>query len=387
MYCNNCGARLEEGAVFCENCGAPVAGGAVVAPVAGGAASAAANSQTADPRPVDPQLQRHRGRYVAIAAGICSVLLAGGACGYYFGVYEPAQRAAEEQAAYDADHAECPVHLVVGGDGWDTSNGASKLPVSIQGTDLDGNAVDLVAYVDSDGNGVSLKAGEYKAEVAASPFGSDGSVWKVPCTTATFSFSPGNGEPVDLGDDKVFDLGSPIAPSKVTDEQISAARSYAEKGGCGSASDAGNLALVAMRARSAALHVENEGKAATQTSQTGSSASASGTSTVGQSYSNEYFSFNVPASWGSDWHVEHVNVRRQEDMHHPDKIWRLCHGNTCAFVFTLSTIDNGGYSSTIKELKLSNGFTFSLVNGQDGVDRGDSSTDGCSTILSTLAFK
>ena len=357
MYCNNCGASVSEGAVFCAECGAPVD------------ATVAAPSK--EPRP-----RKQRARYVAIAAGICTVLLVGGACGYYFGVYEPAQRAAAEQAAYDADHAESPVRLVVSGDGWDTSNGASKLPVSIQGTDLDGNAVDLIAYVDSNGDGLSLKAGEYKAQVAASPFGGDGSVWKVPCTTASFSFSPCNGDPIDLGDDEVFGLGSPIAPSKVTDEQISEARSYAEKGGCDSASAAGNLALVAMRARSAARHVEEESK-------TG----AVQANAVGQSYSNEYFSFNVPASWGSDWNVKHYSLRRQEDMHHPDDVWWVYHGIMRPCVFTASTIDNGGYASTILEKKLSDGRTFSMTNGLDDADKGDSSTDGCSTILSTLAFK
>lgn len=58
--------------------------------------------------------------------------------------------------------------------GWDTSSGASKLPVHVTGTDLDGNDVDEVAYVDSAGDGISLVQGDYTLSVAASPLGSGG---------------------------------------------------------------------------------------------------------------------------------------------------------------------------------------------------------------------
>ena len=50
---------------------------------------------------------------------------------------------------------------------WDTDTGATKLPVRVTGTDVDGKDVDTVFYVDSDGNGIKLMRGSYSLTVAA----------------------------------------------------------------------------------------------------------------------------------------------------------------------------------------------------------------------------
>lgn len=117
--------------------------------------------------------------------------------------------------------------------GWDTSSGASKLPVHVTGTDLDGNNVDEVAYVDSAGDGISLVQGDYTLSVAASPLGSEGDVWGVPQGTiqVTVGDALGKDEPVDVSGDAQIPLGDPLDAADVTDDQIAAARDYAKKGG------------------------------------------------------------------------------------------------------------------------------------------------------------
>ena len=106
------------------------------------------------------------------------MLAAGGGAGYYFGIYAPEQaRKAAEQEALAAKHA---VRFSVSAQGWDTSAGASRLPVHITGKEERGKKVDAVRYVDSDGRGVELRRGSYEVEVAASPIAADGTIYAVP---------------------------------------------------------------------------------------------------------------------------------------------------------------------------------------------------------------
>lgn len=113
-----------------------------------------------------------------IAAVVVALLAVGGGAGYYFGIYAPEQaREAAEQEALAAKHA---VRFTVSAEGWDTSAGASRLPLHITGKEARGKKVDVVRYVDSTGAGVELRCGSYKAEVAASPIAADGTIYAVP---------------------------------------------------------------------------------------------------------------------------------------------------------------------------------------------------------------
>ena len=113
-----------------------------------------------------------------IAAVVVALLAVGGGAGYYFGIYAPEQaREAAEQEALAAKHA---VRFTVSAEGWDTSAGASRLPLHITGKEARGKNVDVVRYVDSTGAGVELRRGSYKAEVAASPIAADGTIYAVP---------------------------------------------------------------------------------------------------------------------------------------------------------------------------------------------------------------
>ena len=198
-----------------------------------------------------------------IAAIVVALLAVGGGAGYYFGIYAPDQaREAAEQEALAAKHA---VRFTVSAEGWDTSAGASRLPLHITGKEARGKKVDVVRYVDSTGVGVELRRGSYKAEVAASPIAADGTIYAVP------------GEKIDVKVSKKaegkknIDAGNvslaPIEATEVTDDEIAAAKKYAEEDAdakkAGFSFDADALAQTATKRRDdavAAKQAEEEAK-------------------------------------------------------------------------------------------------------------------------------
>lgn len=198
-----------------------------------------------------------------IAAVVVALLAVGGGAGYYFGIYAPEQaRETAEQEALAAKHA---VRFTVSAEGWDTSAGASRLPLHITGKEARGKKVDVVRYVDSTGAGVELRRGSYKAEVAASPIAADGTIYAVP------------GEKVDVKvskkaeGKKSIDAGNvslaPVEATEVTDDEIAAAKKYAEEDAgakkAGFSFDADALAQAATKRRDdavAAKQAEEEAK-------------------------------------------------------------------------------------------------------------------------------
>lgn len=268
MFCRNCGSKIEDGAQFCAVCGASVApndqaqtGGANPSPVD---AAAPTGSQQVDmaAEAVASSPKRSKKPFI-IAAVVVALLAAGGGAGYYFGIYAPEQaREAAEQEALAAKHA---VRFTVSAEGWDTSAGASRLPLHITGKEARGKKVDVVRYVDSTGAGVELRRGSYKAEVAASPIAADGTIYAVP------------GEKIDVKVSKKaegkknIDAGNvslaPVEATEVTDDQIAAAKKYAEEDTgakkAGFSFDADALAQAATKRRDdavAAKQAEEEAK-------------------------------------------------------------------------------------------------------------------------------
>lgn len=268
MFCRNCGSKIEDGAQFCAVCGASVApddqaqtGGANPSPVD---VAAPTGSQQVDMAAEAVASSPKRSKKPFIIAAVVVVLLAvGGGAGYYFGIYAPEQaREAAEQEALAAKHA---VRFTVSAEGWDTSAGASRLPLHITGKEARGKKVDVVRYVDSTGAGVELRRGSYKAEVAASPIAADGTIYAVP------------GEKVDVKvgkkaeSEKNIDAGSvslvPVEATEVTDDEIAAAKKYAEEDTdakkAGFSFDADALAQTATKRRDdavAAKQAEEEAK-------------------------------------------------------------------------------------------------------------------------------
>lgn len=224
MFCRNCGSKVEGGARFCPACGE-----SVVAEYEASAESQgdhqpapAAKAQPTMPAPAKGKCSK---RPLVIAAVVAALLVVGGGAGYYFGIYVPEQaREVAEREALAAKHA---VRFSVSAQDWDTSAGASRLPVHITGKEERGKKVDAVRYVDSKGEGVELRRGSYKVEVAASPIAADGTVYAVPAEKLSIKLGEKAAEKktVDAGDVAL----EPVEASEVTDDQIAAAKKYAEE--------------------------------------------------------------------------------------------------------------------------------------------------------------
>lgn len=224
MFCRNCGSKVEDGARFC-----PVCGESVVAEYEPSTESQgdhqpapAAKAQPTMPAPAKGKCSK---RPLVIAAVVAALLVMGGGAGYYFGIYAPEQaREVAEREALAAKHA---VRFSVSAQGWDTSAGARRLPVHITGKEERGKKVDAVRYVDSKGKGVELRRGSYKVEIAASPIAADGTVYAVPAEKLSIKMGK------KAAEKKTVDAGNvalePVEASEVTDDQIAAAKKYAEE--------------------------------------------------------------------------------------------------------------------------------------------------------------
>lgn len=258
MFCRNCGSKIDDGTQFCAVCGASVVpddqtqmGGANPSPVD---AAAPTGSQQVDMAAEAAASSPKRSKKPFIIAAVVVALLAvGGGAGYYFGIYAPEQaREAAEQEALAAKHA---VRFTVSAEGWDTSAGASRLPLHITGKEARGKKVDVVRYVDSTGAGVELRCGSYKAEVAASPIAADGTIYAVPGKKIDVKVSkkPEGKKSIDAGNVSL----APVEATEVTDDEIAAAKKYAEEDAgdkkAGFSFDADALAQTATKRRDDAV--------------------------------------------------------------------------------------------------------------------------------------
>lgn len=226
MFCRNCGSKVEGGARFCPARGEPVAA-EHEAPAESHTDYQSAPAAEARPTTPVPAKAKRSKRPLMIAAVVAALLAAGGGAGYYFGIYAPEQaREVAEQEALAAKHA---VRFSVSAQGWDTSAGASRLPVHITGKEERGKKVNTVRYVDSDGRGVELRRGSYEVEVAASPIAADGTIYAVPADKLDIKLGEKAAEKktIDAGDVAL----EPVEASEVTDDQIAAAKKYAEEDG------------------------------------------------------------------------------------------------------------------------------------------------------------
>lgn len=97
-------------------------------------------------------------------------------------------------------HSEHAIVLDVAAAGWDTDNGASRVPIHITGKTIDGITVDRIEFVASDGSGINLIQGVYTLEAAGSPIAADGTIYQIPCTSATLVL-----DAADVTNDEIYD--------------------------------------------------------------------------------------------------------------------------------------------------------------------------------------
>lgn len=205
-------------------------------------------------------------KIAAIVAGVIVAIAVVGGGTWAFINYQHQQQVAAEQAQREKDEAiakaEHVVVIKVSGDGWDTSAGASRLPVHVEGTDSKGEKVDEVQYATSDGRGINLRQGNYVLSVPASPIAADGTVFSVSNTQVEVSFTAKDEESseIDATGRGGFEL-TPIDAPEVTDEQINKAYEYASKDTTDGAPDADALKTAATKRRDDAVAAKKEADA------------------------------------------------------------------------------------------------------------------------------
>lgn len=200
----------------------------------------------------------------------------------------------EERARQEALTSVHAVAIEVDARGWDTGDGASPLPVEVTGTEAAGDEVDEVQFVDSDGDGLELRAGDYELRVACSPIADDGTMYDAPSRAVELSIDEDlvAGRDLDRSDEVSFELDA--LRSGVSSADIERAYDYAVDAGCDDADD--------LRDAARERYLDADDGADDDVSASDGSGSSSGSSSprgnaVSSMYDDEFLTMAVPDGW------------------------------------------------------------------------------------------
>lgn len=209
------------------------------------------------------QSDENRRRRMTLGFGVVVVVLLVALAGFMWWRIETNKH---EEAAWEAAHADVPVTLGVLIPETELCEQGSKIPLTVSGTDLDGNALDQTAFVNWDGSGLSLMQGSYTVSVPASPIGSDGTLFSVPTDKLQITIAGNeNSDDPDTASASVDVAGSLVFTEidglDVTDDDIAAAYDYASQGGAPTSEDALALRTAAQKKRDEAKAAHDEQEA------------------------------------------------------------------------------------------------------------------------------
>ena len=206
MFCGQCGTNNPQNARFCRACGAalvspdangnspesqvypaetPVAAGLGAA--SGNAAQATSNEQInqsdqipaylsqenpSEETPTEtvsaPNRKKSKGKLIAIIVAIAIVIIA----------------AVIGALLYFNDQADKSLHLthavLIDIEAENYNENDTLIPVQVNGSDIDGNPVDGVRFVNAYGEGIELTKGDYQFSFPASPLTEDGILYNTP---------------------------------------------------------------------------------------------------------------------------------------------------------------------------------------------------------------
>lgn len=144
---------------------------------------------------------------VAFMAGVIACSAIGGVWSH---VEQQRQDAAKVEMSVEQSLSRTrSVHVSVevkDGATWDTARGDSQMLIHIVGRTLKGQAVDEYQYVNSDGDGIELKPGDYELTVDEAPVATDGTRFRASKRMVPVSFNSQAPDTVDSTPQGGFDL-------------------------------------------------------------------------------------------------------------------------------------------------------------------------------------
>ena len=232
MVCPQCGTNLPENARFCTQCGYKLHQEAPSQPQ--GTSYRQDEQQQTNTDTGNPKKSRAKLLGIGIAVALVSLFVAG--CVTLATFWGTITRA--------GSHEPHPVTFIVSIKGYDDDS--SRIPVSITGTDVDGNRVDKTIFLARSGVDVELVAGSYHAKVLGSPIASDGTIYQYPTDGIDFTIDADlkAGEEYRLPNAKAF-FFYPLSSDKMTKELVDDALKWARKDEQ-SGADVGKLEEAAM---------------------------------------------------------------------------------------------------------------------------------------------